>query len=82
VDTVEFERLIERGTPKDLEQAIDLYRGDFLEGVGVKEAAFEEWLIARRERLRELALEAMAKLLAHQTKADRVDKRSASPLVS
>ncbi len=74
VDTVEFERLIERGRPNDLEQAITLYRGDFFEGVGVKEAAFEEWLIARRERLRELALEAMAKLLAHQTKADRVDE--------
>jgi tetratricopeptide (TPR) repeat protein len=34
----------------------------------VDEAPFEEWLLGERERLRELALEALAKLLAHERK--------------
>jgi hypothetical protein len=36
----------------------------------VAEASFEEWLLTERERLRELALEALARLLAHQSSGD------------
>src|SRR3972149_6705697 len=57
------------GTPEALDQAVALYHGDFLDGFDVKEAPFEEWLVSERERLRELALEALAKLLAHETQA-------------
>jgi hypothetical protein len=35
----------------------------------VSEPLFEEWLVAERERLREMALEALARLLAEQSKA-------------
>src|SRR2546427_532878 len=55
-------------------QTIALYHGDLLEGFGVDEASFEEWLTAERERLRELALEALAKLLAHQSKAGQTER--------
>ncbi|MFQ5684200.1 MAG: BTAD domain-containing putative transcriptional regulator [Candidatus Binatia bacterium] len=68
VDVVLFERFVSDGSPSALEQATALYRGDFLEGLDVKEEMFEEWLMAERERLRELALDASAKLLAHQLK--------------
>jgi DNA-binding SARP family transcriptional activator len=66
VDVMEFERQIAEGTPAALERAASLYRGELLEGLALQEAPFEEWLLAERERLRELALEALAKLLRHQ----------------
>ena len=69
VDVMEFERQIAEGTPAALERAADLYRGELLEGLALREAPFEEWLLAERERLRELALEALAKLLRHQRDA-------------
>ena len=59
-----------RARRQALQQAADLYRGDLLEGLGVTETPFEEWLVAERERLRELALEALARLLAHQTRSE------------
>jgi len=66
VDVVEFERQVAEGTPAALERAATLYRGELLEGLALQEAPFEEWLLAERERLRELVLEALAKLLRHQ----------------
>ena len=69
VDVAILERLVTEGTPQALEQAAALYKGEFLEGLAVHEPRFEEWLIGQRERMRELALEALARLLAHQIKA-------------
>jgi predicted ATPase len=66
VDVAEFERRVAEGTPAALDRAAALYRGELLEGLALQEAPFEEWLLAERERLRELALEALAKLLHHQ----------------
>src|SRR5262249_48659094 len=66
VDVREFEQCIARGTREALEEAVALYRGDFLEGLVLQEAPFEEWLLAERLRLRELALEALARLLVQQ----------------
>jgi adenylate cyclase len=49
-----------------LQRAVDLYRGDFMEGFHVRQApAFEEWVLARRARLRELALDALHTLAVH-----------------
>ena len=39
----------------------------------MEEAPFEEWLLGERERLRELALEGLAKLLAHQRSAGQTE---------
>src|SRR5262245_34052214 len=65
VDTQVFETLVKSAAPADLDQAAALYQGDLLAGLALDEAPFEEWLLAERERLRELAMEALAKLLAH-----------------
>jgi DNA-binding SARP family transcriptional activator len=69
VDALAFERLVQAGSPEALAQAVDLYRGDLLEGLAFRSALFEDWLMGERERLRELALDALAKLLAHQRSA-------------
>jgi len=69
LDVATFTRLIGEGTPEALERAATLYRGDLLEGLSVDEEPFEAWLMEERERLRELAMEALAKLLSYQSKA-------------
>src|SRR5438128_2096473 len=74
VDTSVFERLVSERTPEALERAVTLYHGDLLEGIGVNEAAFAEWLTSERERLRGLALQAFANLLAHQSKAGQTQR--------
>ena len=44
-----------------LRKAVNLYQGDFLEGFYVRDApAFEEWVLLERERLRQMALQAVS----------------------
>jgi TolB-like protein/DNA-binding SARP family transcriptional activator/Flp pilus assembly protein TadD len=63
-DVAAFERLLREGTPEAVEKALELYRGDLLEGISVRDSSFEEWLRAQRQRLRQLLEETLAKLLA------------------
>ncbi len=49
-----------------LKQAIDLYRGDFLEGFYLQDAPeFEQWLLVERTRRREQMLQALQMLADH-----------------
>src|SRR5262245_7142237 len=74
VDGVTFEQLIAEGSPESLERAAALYRGDFLDGFHVVDApSFEDWLRSERNRFRELAIEALARLLGHQARAGAVE---------
>lgn len=73
VDAMLFEQLVRARTPEALEQAVELYRGDLLAGLTLQEPPFEEWLMGERERLRELAIEAHAALLAAQRAAGAVE---------
>jgi DNA-binding SARP family transcriptional activator len=62
VDAVEFATQLTTAraaaNPDQLQQALALYRGDFLEGFYVREAPeFETWMLAERARLRELMLQ-------------------------
>ena len=51
-----------------LEETVELYGGDFLEGFYVHDApAFEEWVLIQRERLRKLALYALHSLARYNT---------------
>ena len=53
---------------RQLEEAVGLYRGDFLEGFYVRNAsAFEEWVLSERERFRQMALHALFRLVGHYT---------------
>ncbi len=69
VDVPAFESLAGERSPAALERAMALYRGELLQGLRVQETAFEEWLLTERERLRELAVDALGRLLAHQLAA-------------
>jgi DNA-binding SARP family transcriptional activator len=83
VDALVFEELVREGSPDALERAAILYHGDLLQGLpaqGPHPSAFEEWLGGERERLRELALEALAKLVNVQRAAGSPERALSTAL--
>src|SRR5262249_17588836 len=74
VDVQDFEQLVATGSPDGLARATNLYRGDLLEGLNVHDPAFEEWLLFERQRLRDQARDALARLLAHHMIGDGLDQ--------
>jgi DNA-binding SARP family transcriptional activator len=74
VDVVAFERLVTEATSERLAKAAALYAGDLLEGLEISEPAFEEWLITERERLRELALGALSRLVNEANRAGATER--------
>jgi TolB-like protein/Tfp pilus assembly protein PilF len=64
VDVVKVEQLVRAGGPEALEQACALVTGDLLDGIGIRDAGFEEWLGTARQRLRRLQEDALTALLA------------------
>ncbi len=67
LDSEEFERLLSGQTPpiRNLRRAVELYRGDFMAGLHVRNAPdFEEWVLLKRARLQALAEEALRRLAA------------------
>ena len=75
-DVSQFERLVGEGTPVALEQAAALYRGDFLDGLSIRDAAFEEWLMVERQRLRHAAEEALTRLMIQSVAAGARERAS------
>jgi tetratricopeptide (TPR) repeat protein len=73
-DVQAFEQGVARGSREALEEAVGLYRGDLLEGLTLQEPPFEEWLLGERLRLRELAQDALARLLTQQRDAGALDE--------
>ena len=73
VDVTDFERLAAKGTAEALEQASNLYRGDLLQGLRLREPAFEEWLAVERDRLRSLAVGALDRLTHAQMESGDLD---------
>ena len=67
VDALAFERLAASDDADDLRNAAILYGGDLLDGIGVRDPAFEEWLLMERQRVRNLALIALRRLLVAET---------------
>ncbi len=66
VDVHEFEQLLDEGTPEAQARAVELYQGRFLEGFDPRASAFEDWLMAERSRLHELALGALQQRVEHE----------------
>ncbi len=69
LDVDAFERAVRTGRRETLEDARRLYRGEFLEGLEIREPGFEEWMLSERYRLGELAADAFARLLDLQIAA-------------
>jgi TolB-like protein/DNA-binding SARP family transcriptional activator/tetratricopeptide (TPR) repeat protein len=71
VDVAMFEQLLGDWTLEALEQAIALYRGELLDGIYIRNAAFEDWLLVERQRLRALAVGAATRLMTGSVEAGR-----------
>src|SRR5262249_43269160 len=67
VDAMLFARLAASSEAGDLRSAAAMYTGDLLEGFGVRDPAFEEWLRDEQQRYRELAIATLKKLVTCQT---------------
>lgn len=65
VDANRFEELICREDHEAIEAAVALYKGDLLEGFGLKEEAFEAWIRTERERCRTLFVDGLVRLIDH-----------------
>ncbi len=63
VDALRFEELVRRDDQSSLSQASDLYRGDLLDGIYVRDPECERWITQERERLRVMAIESVSRLL-------------------
>ncbi|UXC37800.1 tetratricopeptide repeat protein [Cupriavidus gilardii] len=74
VDVVAFEDHLRAATPDALEAAVALYRGDLLEGFDAAAPTFDHWLAVERERLRGLALQALARLVDRHEQAGELDR--------
>jgi hypothetical protein len=70
IDVAAFTDLVQAQAPspetiRQLEQAVELYRGDFLDGFSVTDSpAFDEWESLNREWLRRLFMKALHRLAA------------------
>jgi DNA-binding SARP family transcriptional activator len=69
LDVEDFEKSVRAGGRDRLEDAFRLYRGDFLDGLEIREPGFEDWMLSERYRLGELAAQAFARLLDLQAAA-------------
>jgi DNA-binding SARP family transcriptional activator/predicted ATPase len=66
LDVEVFEAAAAEGEIEALQAAVQLYRGDFLDGFYVRQASeFELWVLSQRARLRELALKALHTLAGY-----------------
>lgn len=66
VDALEFERLALEGDYESLASAADLYQGEFLEGIAIRDAACQEWLDGERERFKRQYIEILFNLAETQ----------------
>src|SRR5262245_7928894 len=64
VDAVEFPRLVKAGK---LAEAAALYRGPLLDGHGVRDEAYEDWLRVERTRLHDIAADTLDRLAKSQS---------------
>ena len=83
VDVLEFEATISdpQSSINDVQSAVALYRGDFLEGFSLSDSSsFEQWVLARREGLRRQALQALFTLAETHLKREEIE--SALPYAS
>ncbi len=73
IDVVAFQRCATLDDLDALRRAVALRRGELLADANVRDPAFDEWLTAERQRLDQLALDALEKLWAKETGNARTD---------
>jgi DNA-binding SARP family transcriptional activator len=70
VDVRHFERLAHSENSEEIAAGVNLYKGDLLDGIVIRDGAFEDWLARERRRLGGLAEDALARLVANSEARD------------
>jgi TolB-like protein/DNA-binding SARP family transcriptional activator len=73
-DVARLEALIREDSRSSLADAIDLYKGRLLADVAITEEAWADWLAGERQRLEDLALDALVRLGEIELAAGHADK--------
>jgi TolB-like protein/Tfp pilus assembly protein PilF len=62
VDVLQFLRAVKSDDPTELQRAATLYRGALLDGLALRETAFQQWIDLERRRLAALGVDALTRL--------------------
>lgn len=62
-DVAEFRNLASSSTVESLERAVELYAGELLDGLDIRDPAWEEWLSMERASLRSMVVTTLRKLI-------------------
>jgi TolB-like protein len=74
VDAREFDQLARSEDVVGLERCIELYRDDLLDGLVLREALYDEWLLGAQHRFRRTACDAIEKLAFGLADLDRAEQ--------
>ena len=66
VDALEMAQLIDDNSPQSVVRAAGLYKGEFLEGLVIRDPVAEQWLANERGQYHLMSVVALENLLAHQ----------------
>jgi adenylate cyclase len=73
-DVRDFEELVGQNDLDQLKSAVELYRHDLLEGLVLREPAFDDWLRDARARLRDRVCDALERLASSFTERGSLDE--------
>lgn len=71
-DAPAFEGLAVAASVEELRRAVALYEGALLDGIDIRDPAFEDWLAVERRRLCELAIGALTRLTMQSVGAEAI----------
>ncbi|MEI5995860.1 AAA family ATPase [Paraburkholderia bengalensis] len=74
VDALQFVHLASQRSADSLKQAVSLYRGALLDGFGLREDSFEQWMTVERRWYHERAMEVFAELAGLYEQSDEWDR--------
>ena len=73
VDAMAFEAALDEDSDESLDRAVNLYRGDLLDGIEAVPGAFEEWVMFERVRLRDRLEQGLSRLFDRSLSAGQFD---------
>lgn len=74
VDAREFNRLARSEDVGELARCMELYRDDLLDGLVLREALYDEWLLGAQHQFRRMACDAIERLASKLPALDRADE--------
>jgi TolB-like protein/Tfp pilus assembly protein PilF len=74
VDAREFGRLARSEDVGELARCMELYRDDLLDGLVLREALYDEWLLGAQHQFRRMACDAIERLASKLPALDRADE--------